>query len=487
MPFFLDTQETVQRFSNAMAEFRSLLDTNHIRHGSPDDLFEFARTLENGNQFRLDLSALVKSVVKKERGELLLTDMMSIIAASVGGRSIADTRSDITKPTNTLMEFLLGTGCWSQFGSPSRPSAQNAAPPLKPSLHTEESEPIRVSPPVAPVAIPRENPESRTNLLDISNELRETLSRLESSAQQVKLHLDSLEQRIGNIEPAPDVLPERKHLTPDPPVHHIPIEDVARNIAQPRVEDIPASEPELPTRGRAVFSHPIPPEESQVEGDDFSSPTFAYASDKDWRIVPVVIFLVLAAILAAFLFSVHSGAIQGFFHRVQTSAEHVPTAIPPPTAVPTSPAAATVSTPPSQDGAPSTAKADTTPTDSSEPNGANPNVSSSATPLIENHRVRYIPANIMEGYLLSAPRPEYPPSARIDHIEGQVALFAIISPTGSIETLHVIKGPQRLRSAAIDAASNWRYKPFFSNGQPVKVSTTVYVDFTLRPPPEIAH
>jgi protein TonB len=91
----------------------------------------------------------------------------------------------------------------------------------------------------------------------------------------------------------------------------------------------------------------------------------------------------------------------------------------------------------------------------------------------------------MEAYLLSAPRPEYPPQARIDHIEGQVALQATISKTGSIETLHVIKGPQSLRSAAIDAVRNWRYKPYLADSQPIEVDTIVYVDFSLRPPPVI--
>jgi protein TonB len=93
----------------------------------------------------------------------------------------------------------------------------------------------------------------------------------------------------------------------------------------------------------------------------------------------------------------------------------------------------------------------------------------------------------MEGYLLSAPRPEYPTLARVNHIDGQVALQAVISKTGSIETLRVIRGPQALRRAAIDAVRTWRYKPYSVDDQPVEVATTVYVDFSLKPPPKIAH
>ncbi|WP_373694162.1 energy transducer TonB [Edaphobacter paludis] len=75
----------------------------------------------------------------------------------------------------------------------------------------------------------------------------------------------------------------------------------------------------------------------------------------------------------------------------------------------------------------------------------------------------------------------------MDHIEGQVALQATISRSGSIETLHVVKGPPSLRGAAIDAVRHWRYRPYTADGQAVKVATMVYVDFTLRPPPAMAH
>ena len=93
----------------------------------------------------------------------------------------------------------------------------------------------------------------------------------------------------------------------------------------------------------------------------------------------------------------------------------------------------------------------------------------------------------MEGYLLSAPKPQYPPLARANHIQGSVSLQATISKTGSIETLHVMKGPQPLLGAAVDAVRNWQYKPYSIDSQPVEVTTTVYVDFSLKPPPAKAY
>jgi TonB family protein len=127
------------------------------------------------------------------------------------------------------------------------------------------------------------------------------------------------------------------------------------------------------------------------------------------------------------------------------------------------------------------------PTYSETPDDAESGVSPDIRSTPVKPKTRYIPANVMAGYLLSAPRPEYPSLARAGHIQGNVALQATISETGTIETLHVIKGPQPLLEAAIDAVRDWRYKPYSVDGRPVEVTTTVYVDFTLRPPPAKAY
>jgi protein TonB len=42
-----------------------------------------------------------------------------------------------------------------------------------------------------------------------------------------------------------------------------------------------------------------------------------------------------------------------------------------------------------------------------------------------------------------------------------------------------MSGPPMLQQAALDAVSNWRYRPYLLNGQPVEVETTVNVIFTL--------
>jgi len=498
MPFFLDTQELSQRFGDHISEFCSLLETNHIRHGSPDNIFEFATKLESDHQFRLDLSAMVKSVVQKESDELLLTDMMSIIVASVRGPSFSDTKGDITKPTNALMEFLLGTGCWRQFGLPLSPISQSAAPPIRPPARAEEPPPNRISPPVS-IPIAGESAEDRDDLLNGSNELRQMLTRLEINTLQVERHLESIEQRLSRMEPPPEPVLARTPSPPEPFLHTRRADIVSDEITQPFAEGVHVFEAERSTPSRAAFSR----SPHQTQKEDFPSPTLAYANENGRSIVHIGVFLALLAIIAASLFA-HSAQgrilLKAGMSRVKTVYTLFRSAAAP-AAVSPEPKAASPhkSVPPSISAvAPALASPEvlpapppesiiaTTPGQSVAPNNASPNISPSARPVPDSAKIGYVPANLMEGYLLSAPRPEYPPLARINHIEGRVALQATISKNGSIETLHVTNGPASMRNAAVDAVRHWRYKPYSVGGRPVEVVTTVYVHFTLSPLPAIA-
>jgi protein TonB len=58
-------------------------------------------------------------------------------------------------------------------------------------------------------------------------------------------------------------------------------------------------------------------------------------------------------------------------------------------------------------------------------------------------------------------------------------LQATISKAGAIDNLRVVSGDPMLRQGALDAVSNWRYRPYLLNGQPVEVETTVNVIFKL--------
>jgi len=88
-------------------------------------------------------------------------------------------------------------------------------------------------------------------------------------------------------------------------------------------------------------------------------------------------------------------------------------------------------------------------------------------------------STILEGMLIHKVQPSYPPLARGAHIQGPVELAAIISREGRIEHLQLISGHPLLVPAAIDAVSQWRYRPYVLNGEAIEVETRITVNFIL--------
>ena len=88
-------------------------------------------------------------------------------------------------------------------------------------------------------------------------------------------------------------------------------------------------------------------------------------------------------------------------------------------------------------------------------------------------------SNILEGNLIRRVQPVYPPLARDARIQGPVVLAAIISRAGTIKDLQVLSGHPMLVQAAVDAVSQWRYRPYVLNGEAIEVETRITVNFIL--------
>ncbi len=93
-------------------------------------------------------------------------------------------------------------------------------------------------------------------------------------------------------------------------------------------------------------------------------------------------------------------------------------------------------------------------------------------------RIR-ISQGVTKGQLLEKVEAKYPALALAARIQGDVVLTAIISKTGEIQNLDLVKGHPMLVPAAIHAVQQWRYKPFLLNGVPVEVETVVTVTFHI--------
>ena len=98
-----------------------------------------------------------------------------------------------------------------------------------------------------------------------------------------------------------------------------------------------------------------------------------------------------------------------------------------------------------------------------------------APPVVRPPRV----SRMMEGNLLHKVQPEYPAMARATRLQGTVVLRAIIGKDGRITNVRLLSGHPMLVKAAIDAVSQWRYRPYYLNGEPVEVETQITVNFIL--------
>jgi protein TonB len=89
-------------------------------------------------------------------------------------------------------------------------------------------------------------------------------------------------------------------------------------------------------------------------------------------------------------------------------------------------------------------------------------------------------SEISPAQLVNRVEPVYPRLAVISGVQGDVKLHAIIARDGRIISLNVTSGHPLLAQAAKDAVSQWRYRPYYLNGEPVEVETFITVHFTRQ-------
>ena len=94
-------------------------------------------------------------------------------------------------------------------------------------------------------------------------------------------------------------------------------------------------------------------------------------------------------------------------------------------------------------------------------------------------QVAKVSQGVMEGLVLKRVAPHYPAQALQMRIQGAVELQATISKDGTITNLKAISGDGVLARAALEAVKQWKYKPYYLNGEPVEIQTQILVNFKL--------
>jgi protein TonB len=76
--------------------------------------------------------------------------------------------------------------------------------------------------------------------------------------------------------------------------------------------------------------------------------------------------------------------------------------------------------------------------------------------------------------------PEYPAMAREARAEGKVILEIVVTRSGDVEAVRVLRSHPLFDGPAVEAIRQWKYRPALQSGRPVRVYMTVVVDFKLK-------
>ena len=84
---------------------------------------------------------------------------------------------------------------------------------------------------------------------------------------------------------------------------------------------------------------------------------------------------------------------------------------------------------------------------------------------------------VSQGMVIKRVQPKYPPNALSAHIQGAVQIEATVNKEGIVVNPKVLSGDATLAAAALQAVRQWRYKPYYLDGEPVEIQTQITINF----------
>lgn len=558
MNFFSDPHETALRFGDFIDDLHDVFRCHDVDFGSPEDFFAIARRLKHHSELRVDVLRVVKSVMDSE-ANISFRTILTVIAVASGGPDVAASDREMSIPVSLIIESLTGVDAYSHFNV-DRPDGLNSDLIVKEAVqivapgkslygggeaarHTDVPRQANVEVSLfekvsdssnfsieqsPPASLNRYGPlNDHPGLLNDyggSNTLAESLNRLEQNSLQLKIYLDSIDQRISRMEPRPENVPSLV-LSATPPSH--PREEASVRFSatissgselQSPHKDPSGSKPQgkAATVSRAATKPLAGPTRIWTDFRQF----YSFRRQSALLILVGVAVLLFAVSLIGRLrrdagdVVVHpvnalagggvnaggSGLASGVAASVNGPQAGT---INDPSVAPLRPAQGKSSAygyagqgvrpsskksaqiplrSPLRSSSSLAAHADTPPvtaTDTSEVSAPSDRADNLGSVRLSNGLVN-VSSGVMAANLVSGPKPSYPTLASLTRTQGNVVMQAVISKDGTVEELHVIKGHRLLRGAAKNAVRNWRYRPYKVDGVPVEVATTVSVDFSLH-------
>jgi TonB family protein len=557
MNFFSDPHETALRFGDFIDDLHDVFRCHGVDFGSPEDFFAFARTLKCHSELRVDVLRVVKFVMESE-ANISFRTILTVIAVASGGPDVAASDREMSVPVSLVIESLTGVDAYSHFNV-DRPDGLNSELIVKEAVqivapgkssyggggatrHTvvpgqanvevtlfekasdSSNSSIEQSPPDPLSGYgPLNDRQGLLNDYGGSTTLAESLNRLEQNSLQLKIYLDSIDQRISRMEPRLENVPS---LVPSATPPFRPREEAGVRFSAtiplgsglpPLHKDPYGSKPQ----GRAASVSRVATKLAGLTRiwTDFRQ---FYAFRRQSALLILVGFAVLllavsllgrlrrdagnvvaegganaggpglASGVAASVNGPQAGTIsdpsvaplraaQGKSSAYRYTGQGLrPTADNP---TPSSKKSAQIPLrSPLRSSSTLAANANTPPmtgTDTSEVSAPSDRADNLSSVPLSNGLVN-VSSGVMAANLVSGPKPSYPTLANLTRTQGNVVMQAVISKDGTVEELHVIKGHRLLRGAAKNAVRNWRYRPYKIDGVPVEVATTVSVDFSLH-------
>jgi TonB family protein len=76
--------------------------------------------------------------------------------------------------------------------------------------------------------------------------------------------------------------------------------------------------------------------------------------------------------------------------------------------------------------------------------------------------------------------PKYPPTLIKERVEGEVVLYAVIRSDGSVDSIQLVHGiDEQLDANAMNAFSQWKFRPATRQGTPIDLEAIVHIPFRL--------
>lgn len=90
-----------------------------------------------------------------------------------------------------------------------------------------------------------------------------------------------------------------------------------------------------------------------------------------------------------------------------------------------------------------------------------------------------ISGGVVNGKAIDLPKPNYPAAAKAIRADGEVSVQVTIDEYGNVIAANAVSGHALLRSSAVSAALNAKFRPTLLSDQPVKVKGVIIYKFAM--------